>query len=64
MHPGPRPRKRGTISRREIREALHVPDSTVRRWLQDLVDFEYLGLAQAEGEGTARARPSAIGSRP
>jgi DNA primase len=34
----------GSISRREIREALHVPDSTVRRWLSDLVEFEYLAL--------------------
>ena len=40
----------GTVSRREIREALRVPDSTVRRWLQDLVDFEYLALVQGEGE--------------
>ena len=39
-----------------------MPDSTVRRWLQDLVDFEYLGLAQAEGEEAARARPCAIAS--
>ena len=46
----------GTISRREIREALHVPDSTVRRWLQDLVDFEYLGLAQAEGERNGQGK--------
>ncbi len=40
----------GTVSRREIREALRVPDSTVRRWLQDLVDFEYLTLVQTDGE--------------
>ena len=39
----------GTISRREIREALAVPDSTVRRWLSDLVDFEYLVIANADG---------------
>jgi hypothetical protein len=32
----------GSISRREIREALGVPDSTVRRWLSDLVELEYL----------------------
>ena len=42
--------KGGAVSRREIREALHVPDSTVRRWLQELVDFEYLGLVQMDGE--------------
>jgi DNA primase len=40
----------GTVSRREIREALRVPDSTVRRWLQDLVDFEYLAVVQTDGE--------------
>jgi hypothetical protein len=40
----------GAVSRREIREALRVPDSTVRRWLQDLVDFEYLALVQTDGE--------------
>jgi hypothetical protein len=33
-----------------------VPDSTVRRWLQDLVDFEYLGLAQAEGERNGQGK--------
>jgi len=32
----------GSISRREIREALGVPDSTVRRWLSELVELEYL----------------------
>ena len=46
----------GTISRREIREALHVPDSTVRRWLQDLVDFEYLGVVQTEGERNGQGK--------
>ena len=40
----------GSVSRREIREALRVPDSTVRRWLQDLVEYEYLGLVQTDGE--------------
>jgi predicted ArsR family transcriptional regulator len=40
--------KGGSVSRREIREALHVPDSTVRRWLSELVDFESLTLV---GEG-------------
>ncbi len=48
--------KAGTVSRREIREALHVPDSTVRRWLQDLVDFEYLGLVQMEGERNGQGK--------
>jgi len=40
----------GTVSRREIREALHVPDSTIRRWLTDLVDFEYLAVVAPEGK--------------
>jgi 5S rRNA maturation endonuclease (ribonuclease M5) len=46
----------GTVSRREIREALRVPDSTVRRWLQDLVDFEYLALVQADGERNGQGK--------
>jgi DNA primase catalytic core len=46
----------GTVSRREIREALSLPDSTVRRWLSELVDFEYLGLVQAEGERSGQGR--------
>ena len=48
--------KGGSVSRREIREALRVPDSTVRRWLQDLVDYEYLGLMQAEGERNGQGK--------
>jgi uncharacterized membrane protein len=48
--------KGGSVSRREIREALRVPDSTARRWLQDLVDYEYLGLAQAEGEKSGQGK--------
>jgi 5S rRNA maturation endonuclease (ribonuclease M5) len=49
----------GTISRREIREALGVPDSTVRRWLTDLVELEYLAVIDAGRQGagkTARYR--------
>jgi DNA primase len=48
--------KGGTVSRREIRESLRVPDSTVRRWLQDLVDYEYLGLVQADGERNSQGK--------
>jgi uncharacterized membrane protein len=48
--------KGGTVSRREIRESLRVPDSTVRRWLADLVDYEYLGLAQAEGDRNGQGK--------
>jgi DNA primase len=46
----------GTISRREIREALGVPDSTVRRWLQDLVDFEYLTMITVDGTKPGQGR--------
>ncbi len=49
----------GTVSRREIREALALPDSTVRGWLQQLVELEYLGVAEAGQKGagkTARYR--------
>jgi DNA primase catalytic core len=40
----------GSVSRREIREALSVPDSTARRWLADLVELEYLE-AESGGKG-------------
>jgi DNA-binding transcriptional ArsR family regulator len=49
----------GTVSRREIREALAVPDSTVRRWLNDLVELEYVSVLDPSkaGQGkTARYR--------
>jgi len=46
----------GTISRREIREALAVPDSTVRRWLSDLVELEYLAIANADGAKPGQGR--------
>jgi hypothetical protein len=36
----------GSLTRREIREALQTPDSTVRNWLSELVSLEYL---EAEG---------------
>jgi len=41
-----------SITRREIREALGVPDSTVRRWLAELVELEYL-VASEGGKGGA-----------
>jgi DNA primase len=50
----------GTVSRRQIREALQVPDSTVRRWLADLVELEYLAVVGdgKTGQGkTVRYRP-------
>jgi hypothetical protein len=44
----------GTVSRREIREALAMPDSTVRRWLQDLVELEYLTQVEAGAKGAGK----------
>ncbi|MCU0293553.1 MAG: CHC2 zinc finger domain-containing protein [Thermoanaerobaculaceae bacterium] len=44
----------GTLSRREIREALNLPDSTVRRWLSDLVELEYLAVVEAGAKGAGR----------
>jgi hypothetical protein len=45
--------KRGSVARSEIREALALPDSTVRRWLQELVELEYL-----ESEATKQGKPA------
>jgi len=44
-------RGEGDITRREIREALQMPDSTVRNWLAELVSLEYL---EAEGGGVGK----------
>ena len=44
----------GTVSRREIREALAVPDSTARRWLNDLVELEYLVQAEPSRGGQGK----------
>ena len=44
----------GTVSRREIREALAVPDSTARRWLTDLVELEYLVQAEQSRGGQGK----------
>jgi len=43
----------GLVSRREVREALQLPDSTVRRWLDQLVELEYL---EAEGARAAQGK--------
>ena len=51
-HPRAFPKGDGTVSRREIREALALPDSTVRRWLAELVELEYLE-AEASKQGKA-----------
>jgi DNA primase len=42
----------GPVTRSEIREALALPDSTVRRWLSELVELEYLE-ADAGKQGKA-----------
>ncbi len=42
-----------SLTRREIREALSVPDSTVRRWLAELVELEYLVANEGGGKGGA-----------
>jgi len=39
----------GSVSRREIREELAQPDSTVRGWLTQLVDLEYLEVEASKG---------------
>jgi len=39
----------GSVSRREIREELAQPDSTVRGWLSQLVDLEYLEVEPSKG---------------
>ena len=45
----------GSVSRRAIREALAVPDSTVRGWLQQLVELDYLALVDAGQKGAGKA---------
>jgi DNA primase len=55
----------GLVSRRDVREALQLPDSTVRRWLDQLVELEYLepdGGRAAQGKA-ARYRVSDRGPR-
>jgi DNA primase len=41
----------GTVSRREIRNALGLADSTVRGWLTELVELEYLVAVDGGGRG-------------
>ena len=43
------------VSRRDLREQLSVPDSTVRRWLSELVELEYLEVVQAGRRGAGKA---------
>jgi DNA primase catalytic core len=53
----------GSITRREIREALNLPDSTVRRWLSDLVELEYLSVAEGSRGGAGRATRYHVAAR-
>jgi 5S rRNA maturation endonuclease (ribonuclease M5) len=46
----------GTVSRREIREELSQPDSTVRGWLAQLVDLDYLEAEPSKGGAGRGAR--------
>jgi 5S rRNA maturation endonuclease (ribonuclease M5) len=39
----------GSVSRRQIREELNQPDSTVRGWLHELVELEYLEAESSRG---------------
>jgi len=50
----------GSVSRREIREALALPDSTVRRWLAELVELEYLGISEGSKGGAGRTTRYAV----
>ena len=43
------------VSRRDLREQLSVPDSTVRRWLSELVELEYLEVVEAGRRGAGKA---------
>jgi 5S rRNA maturation endonuclease (ribonuclease M5) len=45
-----------SVARREIREALAMPDSTVRGWLQQLVELEYLEVGVSKGGAGKAAR--------
>jgi predicted ArsR family transcriptional regulator len=53
------------VSRRQIREELAQPDSTVRGWLAQLVELEYLETEASKGGAgkAARYRLTARGPR-
>ena len=51
------------VSRRDVREAVQLPDSTVRRWLEELVELDYLE-SEKRGQGkTARYRLTGRGPK-
>ncbi|MGH9390698.1 MAG: helix-turn-helix domain-containing protein, partial [Vicinamibacteria bacterium] len=45
----------GSVSRRDLRERLSVPDSTARRWLSELVELEYLEVVEMGRRGAGKA---------
>jgi DNA primase catalytic core len=47
--------EQGSVSRRDLRERLSVPDSTVRRWLSELVELEYLEVVEMGRRGAGKA---------
>jgi hypothetical protein len=51
----------GSVTRRQIREALQSPDSTLRNWLAELVSLEYLEVEGGGAGKTARYRLSGRG---
>jgi hypothetical protein len=54
----------GSVSRRDIREALAVPDSTVRGWLAELCELEYLEAEASRGGAGKATRYSVTGRGP
>jgi DNA primase len=52
------------VSRREIREAMNVPDSTVRGWLAELVELEYLEAEASRGGAGKATRYRVTGRGP
>jgi predicted ArsR family transcriptional regulator len=53
----------GSVSRREIRQALSVPDSTARRWLSELVELEYLTITEGGRQGAGKVTRYALTDR-
>jgi DNA primase len=52
-----------TVTRRQIRNALAAPDSTVRRWLSELVELEYLAVVERGRAGAGRVTHYRIADR-
>ena len=48
------------MTRRQIREALRLPDTTVRRWLKELVELEYLAVVDAGAQGQGKTSRYAV----